>query len=154
MAVMAACVSAPRLGWATGAGSAIGVPEAAPTAAGAAAASREPPGQYPQRHAAALDYRISLLARELDLSPGQQEQVKGLLQAQQAQVAALWNDTALPAALRVGRTQALAERTAGQIRALLTDEQRKKYIQPRKRDVAVGASGANVEAWPSPGKAP
>ncbi len=94
------------------------------------------------------------MTRELDLNDHQQAELKSVLLDQREQLLALWNDTSVPAALRVSRTQGLADRTADQIRALLNDEQRKKYIQPRKRTVQVGAPGANVDSWQSPTKSP
>jgi hypothetical protein len=94
-----------------------------------------------------LDRRVMLLARELDLSATQQAQVKKVLEGQREQVARVWNDTSIPAARRVSATQAIGDRTADRIRALLNDEQRKKYIRPRQRDVAVGTAGGDAEAW-------
>jgi len=94
-----------------------------------------------------LDRRVSLLTRELSLSVAQQMQVKKVLEAQREQVAAVWDETQTPAARRVSATQAIGDRTAEQIRALLTDEQRKKYIQARQRDVAVGTPGGDVETY-------
>jgi hypothetical protein len=99
-----------------------------------------------------LDRRVMLLARELGLDAAQQAQVKKVLQGQREQVARVWNDKSIPAARRVSATQAIGDRTADRIRALLNDEQRKKYIQPRKRDVAVGTAGGDVESWMNAGK--
>ena len=99
----------------------------------------------------ALDRRMALLAAELHLRADQQIEIKALLQGQREQVQRIWSDTSLPPALRVSRTQAVSERTAESIRALLDGEQRKSYIQPRQRESAVGAQGASVEAWTAPG---
>lgn len=98
-------------------------------------------------YAATLDGRVQLLAKELDLDPAQQGKVRALLLAQSQNVALLWNDTSVPAALRVSRTQLIEERTADQIRAVLNDDQRKKYIQPRQRVAPVGAPGGDVQDW-------
>ena len=94
-----------------------------------------------------LDRRVALLAKELNLDASQRVRVKQVLEAQRAQVDKVWNDTSLPAAVRVSTTQSIGDRTADQIRALLNEEQRKKYIQPRQRDAAVGTAGSDVEAW-------
>ncbi len=102
--------------------------------------------------ASPLDRRMDLLTAELALTASQQNQVKALLQHQREDVRQLWSDPAVPAALRVGRTQAISERTADAIRSLLDEEQRKKYIQPRQRDASVGAGGAGVEAWMTPAR--
>lgn len=94
-----------------------------------------------------VDRRVNLLARELDLSATQQAQVKKVLEGQREQVSRVWEDNSIPAARRVSATQVISDRTADQIRSLLSDEQRKKYIQPRKREVAVGTAGGDVESW-------
>ena len=67
--------------------------------------------------------------------------------SQREAIQQVWGDTSLPPAIRVSRTQAISDRTADGIRALLDDEQRKKYIQPRQREASVGTGGAGVEAW-------
>lgn len=109
------------------------------------------PAQRP--HAGSgLDRRVHLLAVELGLDATQQKMVRALLEDQREQIARVWNDASVPAAVRVGATQAVGDRTAEQIRSLLTDEQRSKYIQPRQRDVAVGTAGSNVESWMNVGK--
>jgi hypothetical protein len=102
--------------------------------------------------ASPLDRRMALLTAELALTASQQSQVKALLRHQREDVRQLWSDPAMPAAWRVGRTQAISERTADAIRNVLDEEQRKKYIQPRQRNASVGAGGAGVEAWMTPAR--
>jgi hypothetical protein len=135
-------------------------PAGAAEAAGAARAvdDSEAAAPVPQdtahrrKRASPLDRRVMLLARELGLDATQQAQVKKVLEAQREQVARLWNDKSIPAARRVSATQAIGDRTADRIRALLNDEQRKRYIKPRHRDVAVGTAGGDVESWMNAGK--
>jgi len=100
-----------------------------------------------------LDRRVALLGQELKLDDGQRAKVKLLLQSQSAQVSHVWDDASIPSALRVKSTQTIGERTADQIRALLSDEQRKKYIQPRQHDAKVGAAAVDVESWMNKGNA-
>jgi hypothetical protein len=100
-----------------------------------------------------LDRRVALLGQELKLDDGQRAKVKLLLQSQSAQVSHVWDDASIPSALRVKSTQTIGERTADQIRALLNDEQRKKYIQPRQHDAKVGAAAVDVESWMNKGNA-
>jgi hypothetical protein len=126
---------------------------AAASAEAPAAASAGPTRRRIDNRGLTLDGRVRLLAKELDLNATQQAQVKKLLIAQREQVAALWNETALPAALRVSRTQSISDHTADQIRALLTEPQREKYIKPRQRPAPVGTAGASVGAWPPAGNA-
>ena len=124
---------------------------------GAAQAAAENPASKPAAHhrrhvqVATLDDRVRLLASELDLNATQQLELKRILEAQRTQVAKVWGDASVPAALRVSTTQAISDKTAEQIRALLTEEQRDKYIQPRKREEAVGASKPDVEEWMNTG---
>jgi hypothetical protein len=94
-----------------------------------------------------LDRRVDLLSKELNLDPGQQGKVKALLLAQRAQVNQIWNDESVPAPVRVKTTQSIGERTADRIRALLSDEQRKKYSKPIERNAARGDDRPDVEAW-------
>lgn len=100
--------------------------------------------QRPKRQS--LDDRVTLLAKELDLNEAQQLEVRKLLQAQRDQIVKLWDDTSIQPGRRVVATQAISDKTAEQIRALLNEEQKKKYIQPRKRDTQ-GATRPNVETW-------
>ena len=103
-------------------------------------------GQAPAA-VSSLEGRVRLLAAELQLTSEQQVKVRALLEQQREQVRQLWSDPTLPAALRVGRTQGISDRTVAEIRDLLDESQRRKYIQPRQREAAVGAGGADVQAW-------
>jgi hypothetical protein len=135
-------------------------PAGAAEAAGAAravddseAAAPVPPDMGRQRkRGSPLDRRVMLLAKELGLDATQQAQVKKVLEGQREQVARVWKDSSIPAAVRVSATQAIGDRTADRIRALLNDEQRTKYIKPRQRDAAVGTAGGDVESWMNAGK--
>lgn len=91
--------------------------------------------------------RVQLLTRELGLDTQQEQAVAALLAQQRTSVARVWSDPSVPAALRVGATQAIGDRTAEQIRALLNEEQRKRYLQPRQHDAPVGAPGGDVQKW-------
>lgn len=133
---------------------AVEAPEADPAASPAPAeAAVAPSRRRIDARGVTLEGRVMLMAKELDLNAAQQAQVTKLLQAQRQQVAAAWSDASVPAALRVNRTQVIGDRTADQIRALLNDTQREKYIKPRVRDATVGAAGASLESWTAPGKA-
>lgn len=125
----------------------------ATTAAAAADAARAVPGAVapaPSRPDTALQRRVALLGAELRLDAQQRVRIEALLQRQREEVRTLWSDGTVPAALRIGRMQAISERTADAIRGVLDAEQRRRYIQPRQRDALVGAGGAGVEAWMAP----
>ena len=145
------------LGWVAfaGDGAAIAEDNVTGTAAAASAANEAKPiaasrMTMPQATAASpLDRRIRLLAAELDLDAAQQAEVRKILLRQRADVLAVWLDEAVPPAVKVVSTQAIGDRTADQIRALLTDEQRTKYTQPRRREGAEDIRSADVETWMS-----
>ena len=120
------------------------------TAESSAAVASHPASR--QHRPRGLEDRVELMARELDLDSGQRIALRKILEEQRVQVARVWDDASVPGAIRVSTTQAISDRTADQIRALLNDEQRKKYIQPRHRDTAVGTPGGRVESWMNPGK--
>ncbi|MBS0375937.1 MAG: hypothetical protein JSR73_15265 [Proteobacteria bacterium] len=121
-----------------------GVQETAPAAPSTASAAGS-------RHAAArvsgLDERVRLLAKELILSPHQQDEVRGILQQQQTEVTRAWRDESVPAATRVAATRAAQERTAERIRAILNDAQRERFSKPRPADAKVGGSAADLANW-------
>jgi hypothetical protein len=96
----------------------------------------------------ALDRRITLLAKELDLSEAQQAAMRKLLLEQREKVARLWNESAIPAQDRIRATQLIGDQTADRIRELLTEQQRKKYNQPRVKPPATpGEQPRSVEEW-------
>jgi hypothetical protein len=95
----------------------------------------------------ALDRRIALLARELDLDQAQQLKVRALLEGQREQIVRVWQDESVPGALRVARTQAITERTEDGIRALLTDAQRQKYFKPRTDRAAIGGTSDDLATY-------
>jgi hypothetical protein len=99
------------------------------------------------------DNRVQLMTKELDLDASQQAKLKRILLTQRAEVAEVWNDPSVPATVRVATTQAVSEKTAERIRAILNDEQREKYLKEHRRDVPVGTPGGDVQKWmkPDPG---
>jgi Spy/CpxP family protein refolding chaperone len=125
---------------------------------GQAPAASAPTHAAPRPHAHhtatnTLDSRVRLMARELDLDASQQATLKSILLTQRAEVAKVWNDPSVPATVRVATTQAVSEKTAERIRAILNGEQREKYIKEHRRDVPVGTPGGDVRKWmePDPG---
>lgn len=81
--------------------------------------------------ASSLDVRVRRLARALDLSPPQQEQLRSILLKQEDQVRQAWADNSVPSSYRVLATRVISDQTADRIRAILNDEQKKKYNPPR-----------------------
>ncbi len=136
--------------WALGLCLAAAVATAQDAAAPAPTQPAAPVARHVVRHrsaALALDDRVQLMAKELDLDATQQAELKGILLNQRAQVLEVWNNSSVPAALRISATQAISEQTGDRIRAMLTDAQREKYIKSRPHDTPVGAPGSDLQKW-------
>jgi hypothetical protein len=73
--------------------------------------------------------------------------VRRLLAIQQAQIRRVWSDPAIAGDDRVGAVKAINAKTVEQIRALLTEEQKRKYFQPRSVGSQVTEPGPSVEDW-------
>jgi len=103
----------------------------------------------PRQHAS-LEERVRVLSKALDLDEKQRLEVGQVLEAQRDQVGRLWGDASMPAAYRISATQAISDKTADRIRALLNDEQKRKYNAPRRRTPSGEAAPQDVEAWMRP----
>ena len=112
------------------------------------------PPKAPAHHAVHTHDAFAGFAKRLDLSAKQQTQVKRLLAMRQTQMHRVWTDPSIDPNERVGAVKLINERTEEQIRALLTDEQRQKYIQARPAHDAPGASQPRIEDWLNAGKTP
>jgi hypothetical protein len=77
------------------------------------------------------DAELRRLTAELQLDANQQQQVRRILEEQHQRTLKAWSTDASPSASQMKATQAIAAQTADRIRAVLTDEQRKKYPQAR-----------------------
>lgn len=97
-----------------------------------------------------LEERIRIFSKALDLDAKQQVGLRKVLQTQREEIRKIWEDPSVPAAYRIVATQAVSDQTADRIRALLNDEQKKKYNPPRQsRPAAEPSSSSGVEAWMS-----
>jgi hypothetical protein len=96
-----------------------------------------------------LDQRIDALARMLNLDSRQRASVRELLQRQRLQMAQIWDDAGVPAAYRVHATHLLSEQTSENIRALLNEEQKKKFPQPQPVRAAPtdALGGRSIDDW-------
>jgi len=133
---------------------ALAAPCALPAQAEAAAQSAAEVSKgaaHPRGRRSGLDDRVAMLTRALELDAKQQVALRKVLQREREQIMEVWSDTSVAPARRVAATQAIGDRTADQIRALLTDEQKKKYNPPRQVHEAAGSS-RSVEDWMTNGK--
>ena len=81
--------------------------------------------------------------------------LRKVLEGQREQVQRIWTEGSVSGAERVAATRELNRRVADQIRAILTDEQRRKYDPPPADAgdaVARTTTGASVEDWMPGGK--
>jgi hypothetical protein len=116
-------------------------------------------GQSPVRHPAAhhaprpvggrsLEERVAMLSKALELDARQQAELRKALEDQRQQVSRVWSDTSVPAATRVSITRTVSDRTADRIRAMLNDEQKKRYNPPKAAHEATPRSARpSVETW-------
>jgi periplasmic protein CpxP/Spy len=102
------------------------------------------PGRYPRP---TLDDRVQQLAKSLNLNEKQQAGLKAVLQQQQAQARQIQFDPSLSGEERIGRFRALQENTVLRIRALLNDEQKKKYDPLNHRTENAAPSQSYVDQW-------
>jgi hypothetical protein len=124
--------------------------QAQAAAAGAGGASKRAAHHRSRR--SGLEDRVAMLTKALDLDAKQQLALRKVLEREREQVREVWSDTSVAPALRVAATQAIGDRTADQVRALLNDEQKKRYNPPRQVHEAAGSS-RSIEDWMTNGKA-
>lgn len=94
-----------------------------------------------------LEARVRLLSRELDLNPEQQHAVRQILQGQREAVRHIWQDPSIAPAERAPAVRAVSNQTADRIRAVLNEEQRKKYNRALPNEALTTQSNADVEGW-------
>jgi len=122
---------------------------AQPTTPSAAASrpsnpSRRPRGLYRRQ---TIDDRVKTFAKALDLNDKQQAGVKAVLERQQTEARQIQFDPVLSGQERIGKFRALQEDTVLRIRALLNDEQKKKYDPLNHGKQEAGSSDQYVDQW-------
>jgi hypothetical protein len=109
----------------------------------AALPATRPPARL--RAGGSLQHRVDVLSKALQLDARQRTQLITILESQRQTVSTIWSDPKMLPAERTPATRALQERTANQIRAILSDEQRKLYNPPKPEGDAPPTP--NVEEW-------
>jgi hypothetical protein len=127
------------------------VPASGVAAAKNAAAVSKPP-LLPRGQRSGLDKRVATLAKALDLDARQQAALRKVLQDQREQVQRIWLDESASPADRITAMRQVSMHTAGRIRGLLNEDQRKKYDPPAQADPGKTIGGAHVEDWMNGGK--
>jgi periplasmic protein CpxP/Spy len=124
-------------------GSALVSAKAMGQAMGSASPTRHAQGSD-KKHS--LDEQVKRFAKALDLDQAQQAGVKAILEHQQVLARQIHLDPSLSGSDRIGRFRALQRGTVLRIRALLNDEQRKKY-DPLDRGTQTNSSQPSIEDW-------
>ncbi len=94
-----------------------------------------------------LDERVKQFGQGLDLSEDQQGAVKKILVQRQQESLRLRADPVLSGEARIDRYRALQASTVEKIRAVLTEEQKKKYNPLAPRDIPQAPNQRSVEDW-------
>jgi hypothetical protein len=119
-------------------------PPAPSVSAPSHAAPARPHGMYRRR---TIDDRVKQLAKALDLNETQQAGVKAVLEHQQIQARKIQFEQGVDGNERIGRLRALQEDTVLRIRALLNDEQKKKYDPLSHAQPNATPSDSYVDQW-------
>jgi len=107
----------------------------------------KPQTQTPgKRRTLTLDDQVKRFAEPMDLSETQQSEVKKILQFQQVQTRRIRLDGSLSGAERISRLRILQDNAVTWIRAVLNDEQKKKY-DPLAVRQAQSSPQRSVEDW-------
>jgi hypothetical protein len=129
----------------------LGAVDAADTAQ--AVAPQDPGPAAPARRAtksapgARLEERVKVFAKALDLDATQQSQLRKILLGQGDAVRKIWSDRSLSPAERVPAMQAENRQTGDEIRAILNDEQKKKYNLAAPANAPDKGDKRSVEQW-------
>jgi len=110
-------------------------------------APTNPKPQRSTRRPATVDDRVKVFAKALDLGEPQQAAVKKILEERQQETLRLRTDSSIPANQRIDRFRALQDQTVYKIRAVLNDEQKKKYDPLAVRKINPPPDQKSVEDW-------
>ena len=119
-------------------------PEAGPVADLPKATVHRPPTR--RTAGQGIDESVRRMTRSLDLDPAQQAKLRQILLDQQRQALKVRTGDSEAGADRVGATLAIVDQTKARIRAMLNEEQSKKYSVDVPRDQTAPAQ-ADLEHW-------
>jgi hypothetical protein len=108
-----------------------------------------PPQRRKQRayRAQTLDDRVEALAKALDLNQMQRAGLKAVLEHQRSQARQIQFDETISGEERIAKFRALQEDTVLRIRALLNDEQKKKYEPLNHQAGSANSSDSYIGDW-------
>lgn len=107
-----------------------------------------PPSRAMRRGgASAIEKRVNVFAKVLALDSAQQAQLRKILMTQRETVLKIWSDKTLSPVERAPATLAAQRRTGDEIRAILNEEQRKKYNADKPATAPEQGDKRSVEQW-------
>ena len=98
-------------------------------------------------HRARLEDRVKVLAESLHLDDAQQLAVAKILEERQQETLRIRRDTSISGSDRLTQFRALQDHTVLRIRAVLNEEQKKKYDPFAVRRVEPAPQQRSVEDW-------
>lgn len=100
-----------------------------------------------RRRTVTIDDQVKRFTESLDLSETQQSEVKQILEFRQQQTRRIRLDDSLSGAERISRIRGLQDSTVARIRAVLNDDQKKKYDPLAVRQAQKDSPPASVGDW-------
>lgn len=101
----------------------------------------------PRHRRANVDDQVELLARYLELSDGQRSSLKSILERRQQEILSMRSAHVNSDVAPTDTFRAIEDQTARQIRALLNEEQRKKYEPLSNQNSAQAAQQQSAADW-------
>jgi hypothetical protein len=118
-----------------------------PVVAGAADAGNPAPQAHQVKTRSSIDERVRQFGKNYELNEAQQAAVKKILEQRQEETLRIRLDPSLTGSARIERFRALQDATIARIRAVLNEEQRKKYNPLAPRAVPQAKDQRSVEDW-------
>jgi hypothetical protein len=98
-------------------------------------------------HRPTIDERVKVFAKNLGLNEEQQAAVKKILEQRQLETLRIRQDSSISGGARIERFRALQDHTIERIRAVLNDDQKKKYDPLAVRRATPAPDQKSVEDW-------
>jgi len=118
-----------------------------PVVTAAAGADSPAPQAHHVHGRPSLDERVKQFGKNFDLNEAQQAAVKKILEQRQEETLRIRLDPSLTGSARIERFRALQDATIARIRAVLNEEQRKKYNPLATREIPQAPGQRSVEDW-------
>jgi hypothetical protein len=98
-------------------------------------------------HRPTIDERVKVFAKNLGLNEEQQAAVRRILEQRQQETVRIRQDTSISGGARIERFRALQDHTIERIRAVLNDDQKRKYDPLAVRRATPAPDQKSVEDW-------